>query len=393
MANSSRTCFVISPIGLEGSETRQSANDFFELIVEPALEKYGFSVIRADRIAQPNLINTDIVKLVQEADLCLIDLTSNNPNVFYECGRRHETGKPFIQLVKSGEESGLPFDVAGIRTVSYDVSSPRTARDSVLRLQEFIDTLVSSGFQATTSGDSLASVAQGIDRIERKLNQILSVAGPSTVSPRGEVDEDSLEIMLKSPRDAFLTLLRQGKLDQAYAALDRVKRATPFDEYMAALGFLSSVGHGRAFERMDSELREIIQDPEARSFFDQDNIGVFVEAVRRYHENIGQAAQGVRYLQEWSSRFAGLDYISDEAKAVAMNKVGMMAWTASDYDTCERYTKMALAMHKDTSYIYNLGLLYEAQKKDDELRKTLDELAKCPDLDNDHRRLLARNGY
>src|SRR5262245_21930030 len=111
MSDKPRTCFVVSPIGADGSEVRTNANDFLDLLVEPALEKYGFLVTRADRIAQPTAITTDIVKLVQEADLCIIDLTNNNPNVFYECGRRHETGKPFIQMVQKGHEAALAFDV------------------------------------------------------------------------------------------------------------------------------------------------------------------------------------------------------------------------------------------------------------------------------------------
>lgn len=82
MPSAQRTCFVISPIGPDGSEVRALANDFLELLVEPALEKYGFLVTRADRIAHPTAITTDIVRLVQESDLCLIDLTNSNPTYF-----------------------------------------------------------------------------------------------------------------------------------------------------------------------------------------------------------------------------------------------------------------------------------------------------------------------
>src|SRR4051812_8719980 len=158
-----RTCFIISPIGAEGTPIRAAADDFLELLVGPALEKFSFHVLRADRIAHPTAITSDIVRLVQESDLCIIDLTNNNPNVFYECGRRHETGKPFIQMVRKGEESTLPFDVAGIRTVMYDLSSPRTVLESQRKLQEFITTIVEQGFQSETSGVSLASIANGLE--------------------------------------------------------------------------------------------------------------------------------------------------------------------------------------------------------------------------------------
>ena len=61
-----RTCFVISPIGKEGSDVRTDADEFLELLVEPALERFDFNVVRADRIPRPTIITADIIKLVQE---------------------------------------------------------------------------------------------------------------------------------------------------------------------------------------------------------------------------------------------------------------------------------------------------------------------------------------
>ncbi len=104
---SKKTCFVISPIGEDGSDVRQFADDIFELLIQPALKTFNFEIVRADKIPHASTITSDIIQLVQNAELCIIDLTNHNPNVFYECGRRHETGKPFIQLIKKGEK--LPY--------------------------------------------------------------------------------------------------------------------------------------------------------------------------------------------------------------------------------------------------------------------------------------------
>ena len=106
-----KICFVISPIGDKDSDIRKHADAFLKLLVEPALGEFGFNVVRADQIATSSVITNDIVEYVQQSELCLVDLTFHNPNVFYECGRRHENGKPTIQLIKNGEQ--LPFDVAG----------------------------------------------------------------------------------------------------------------------------------------------------------------------------------------------------------------------------------------------------------------------------------------
>ncbi len=96
-----KKCFMISPIGDEKSPVRQEADSLL-WIAQNAVEKYGFDVIRVDQIARTTQITTEIIQLIQESELCLIVLTGHNPNVFYEAGRRHETGRPYIQLIRRG---------------------------------------------------------------------------------------------------------------------------------------------------------------------------------------------------------------------------------------------------------------------------------------------------
>lgn len=383
-----RTCFVISPIGPDGTEIREAANDFLELLVQPALEKYGFLVTRADRIAHPTAITADIIRLVQESDVCIIDLTYNNPNVFYECGRRHETGKPFIQMIRKGHESGLPFDVAGIRTVPYDTSSPRAVLESIRKLQEFIDALVSSGFQNATSGESLSSIAQGIERIERKVNQLLAV--PQSPVATGE-DFDVYELA-KGPREAFMNALRKGKLDTAFSLLDRLKKAVPVSEYLSAAALLVSMGHARSFERLDGEVSEILKDPVSAPERDE-VIQIASQAVHKFFENTGQPSEGLKYLESLYGRVMPLDQLSNKSKAFVANRVGMLAWQMDEYDLCVRFTKLALALSYEPSYMYNLALAYKEAKMEPELQDALRQLAAMPDLDKDHLNLLARYGH
>jgi hypothetical protein len=51
-----RTCFVISPIGEEGTDVRQLADDLLELIIVPALEPFDFEVTHADKIVSSGVI-------------------------------------------------------------------------------------------------------------------------------------------------------------------------------------------------------------------------------------------------------------------------------------------------------------------------------------------------
>lgn len=200
MNSNQKTCFVISPIGDSGSEIRKSADDLFDLIVTPALKPYDFKVIRADKLIGTNIITNDIINLVQNSELCIIDLTSSNPNVFYECGRRHETGKPFIQVIRAKEK--LPFDVSGIRTIEYDLSNVRQAQETVSSIQLYIEDLIKTGLSSTSSGFSLSNIASTLERIERKIENMGNTASTANFPPLTTSFDDPVE-RLKISADPF----------------------------------------------------------------------------------------------------------------------------------------------------------------------------------------------
>lgn len=110
-----KRCFVVSPIGGDGSETRKRADDVFDFIIQPIASHYGYRVERADRLSQPGIITIQILKHLIEDDLVVADLTDHNPNVFYELAFRHAFSKPVIQILQAGQT--IPFDVAGQQTI------------------------------------------------------------------------------------------------------------------------------------------------------------------------------------------------------------------------------------------------------------------------------------
>lgn len=126
-------CFVISPIGKEKSRIRTHSDNALNHIIKPALQEIGFNAIRADEIAEPGIITQQILEYLIHSAICVADLTNLNPNVMYELGIRHITGKPIIQIADKKEK--LPFDLAGMRTIFFDLRNPNSvssARDQVL---------------------------------------------------------------------------------------------------------------------------------------------------------------------------------------------------------------------------------------------------------------------
>lgn len=91
----------------------------FDDLIKPALEEVGYDVKRADSIANQQNILKDVVRGIADADLVVADLTSVNPNVFYELGISHTMQKNTLLLTQSFED--VPFDLKSYRVIKYSV--------------------------------------------------------------------------------------------------------------------------------------------------------------------------------------------------------------------------------------------------------------------------------
>lgn len=115
-----RTCLVITPIGKEGSETRQHADLFLGQLIEPALREFQLEVVRADKIGAAGMITSQILEYVMRSRLAIVDLSHHNPNAFYEMAVRHACRLPVVQISRKADR--LPFDVNQVRTVVIDTT-------------------------------------------------------------------------------------------------------------------------------------------------------------------------------------------------------------------------------------------------------------------------------
>ena len=124
MAIRSKFCFVISPIGAEGSEVRKHADTVFDCIIKPACESAGqdrtgtYYVERGDHKAAPGKITDQIYEDIMRADLIIAVLTGANPNVYYELAIAQSAAKPVILLMEKGFDA--PFDIKDQRIIYYD---------------------------------------------------------------------------------------------------------------------------------------------------------------------------------------------------------------------------------------------------------------------------------
>ncbi|MGW4318883.1 hypothetical protein ACWEMW_06770 [Streptomyces sp. NPDC004684] len=180
-----RRCFVIGPIGdshaAHGTSEQEAYEHhlaIFEQVIAPACEKYGITAVRADGIAHAGDINEQICRHVVESDLVVADVSGGNPNVMYELGLRHITGKPTIHV---GEAGQLPFDIASIRTIRYQRTRSHLAA-ARREIESALEAGLRDGFELLTparvlrglqTGDGPLSAADGESEEDEDLPGLL----------------------------------------------------------------------------------------------------------------------------------------------------------------------------------------------------------------------------
>src|SRR5882724_7095824 len=98
----------------------------YRTLIAPVATELRLTVVRADELSAPGSVIEQIRVAIQQAQLCVVDLTGKNANVMFELGLAQAAGKPTVLL--SQDLSQLPFDVRSQRVIKYDGSNPQAAQ-------------------------------------------------------------------------------------------------------------------------------------------------------------------------------------------------------------------------------------------------------------------------
>ncbi|MFG1918945.1 hypothetical protein [Micromonospora sp. NPDC048898] len=213
---SRRECFVIAPIGQEGSEIRRRSDQILKHVIRPVVEARGYQAIRGDEIERAGLITSQVLDRIIQNDLVIADLTDQNANVFYELAVRHALRKPFVQLMAKDQQ--LPFDVQGMRTILVDhtdLDSVHSAKEQLGRAIDSITTdadIVTPMSVALTLQDLRGSSSPhetGLSQVIETLPQMMDilqdlqrqVGGTGPVEPSEADDHRRLRSLIVSLTD------------------------------------------------------------------------------------------------------------------------------------------------------------------------------------------------
>ena len=115
----------------EGREERATALRAFRRSIE---ENRALEALRGDEERTGGIIHSAMFARLLLAEFVVADLTLANANVFYELGIRH-AAKPFTTVPIFANASALPFDVALVRAVGYQLKKGKLTKAAAQKLK------------------------------------------------------------------------------------------------------------------------------------------------------------------------------------------------------------------------------------------------------------------
>ena len=161
-----KKCFVIMPFGkrkdIDGTEV--DFDHIYHQMIERAVEELGIDCERCDEIPDTGAIHKKMFKGIFEADAAVVDITSSNPNVFYELGVRHALHKFVTLVIRKNSDQPIPFNIRGLNIMGYDIGT----EEQIEFARKQIRTLIQTGMDKQNTDSIVHDALEGEVKVERK---------------------------------------------------------------------------------------------------------------------------------------------------------------------------------------------------------------------------------
>ena len=142
------TCFVIQPF--EDKFDKIYADSY-----KPALERAGLTPYRVDKDPATEGIVDSIEEGIRKATICLADITTDNPNVWYELGYAFAVRRPVVMVCSKERGGKLPFDIQHRTVIQYAPHSGRDFDELRSMITERAKALVDKGIAGNAPADPM----------------------------------------------------------------------------------------------------------------------------------------------------------------------------------------------------------------------------------------------
>jgi hypothetical protein len=179
-------------------------SDHFQHVLEhlfiPAVEGAGLTPI-PPVVRGNDLIHAELIKNLENADLVLCDMSSLNPNVFFELGIRTALNKP-VSIVKDDNTKKIPFDTSIINIHTYSSSlEPWTLEENVNNLTTHLNDGIEKGEPENSLWKYFGAKSQANLNIEQNPDDQMNLLLKEVEGLRRDIRSEKASNRIKSGED------------------------------------------------------------------------------------------------------------------------------------------------------------------------------------------------
>lgn len=196
-------CFVIQPFYNGKFDSR------YRDIIKPAIESCGFSAYRVDEDYSVEIPISSIETKIKGASFVIAEITTDNPNVWFELGYSLAHSKLTIMLCSDERKSNFPFDIRHRNILTYRTESISDFEECKKRLKDIIFARCSGNVEIAEDRVITAEELFVLKCISRDQKTSFAITSETKIM-KASLNPDLISDCLKS-------LIKNGYLEYRYS--------------------------------------------------------------------------------------------------------------------------------------------------------------------------------
>lgn len=131
-----RKCFVMQPFDKGVFDKR------YESVFSPAISAAGVEPYRVDRDPSVSIPIKEIESGIKDAEICFADITTDNPNVWFELGFAFAVPREVVLACSDERKTPYPFDVQHRSIIEYKTGAPQDFKQLEKEITERIQAVL-----------------------------------------------------------------------------------------------------------------------------------------------------------------------------------------------------------------------------------------------------------
>jgi hypothetical protein len=266
----------------------------YTYIIKPAAEEAGLVCKRADEIVHSGTIDVPMFEQLLTADVVIADVSTSNPNAFYELGVRHAL-RPYTTITMAEDKMVFPFDISHMAIQKYHHLGEDIGYGEAVRMKGALKAAILAIVDNPRNDSPVYTFFADLEPPMRKIiAQAVARAAPAAsfssaqAPPGGEDGATQTVSELLKQAD---TALESGDFITAKSLLKVVRGIAPKDPFVAQkLALATYKSKSPSAAQALEEAAAILSDLKPETSTDTETLGLWGAVHKRVWDLTGQRA-------------------------------------------------------------------------------------------------------